>query len=261
MATQLQKLIPMLFQPDEAHWELGHFHALLYSAVISNLVLIVFLVFKQVDLSEELIKVVQKLLIPALLLEIMVYLYYTISSRTIKSFNRKNVSQAWKTPSSITNRVVMRAVCIVSGVIALIAGRDLFYPGTILSRIPRDDIYLEWTGALIHSPPIGSVEEKEFDVEKLLYIGDKFISQLCALFLLINCWYKFCTAFFIRYGHGGSGEVTCRLFWRIQTIGDALLLFIMRLFAPAALSASLDLRWHLMMVGFEMFVLGVYAFL
>ena len=35
----------------------------------------------------------------------------------------------------------------------------------------------------------------------------------------------------------------------------------MGFFTPAAASASLDMRWHLMMVTYEMFVYSVFAFL
>jgi hypothetical protein len=32
-------------------------------------------------------------------------------------------------------------------------------------------------------------------------------------------------------------------------------LMLLRMFTPAAMTASLDLRWHLMMVAYEMFIL------
>lgn len=124
--------------------------------------------------------------------------------------------------------------------------------------IPRDDIYLEWTNALLHSPPQGSVEEEEQGLEAALYIGDKFVSQFMALNILILCAYKFYSAFFIKFGSDGSGLIKCKMIWHAQCIGDVLILLMLRIFSSAALTASLDLRWHLMLVAYEGFILGEY---
>jgi hypothetical protein len=160
-----------------------------------------------------------------------------------------------KTPESVTSRIVARTVAAVSTCMALIAARDLFMPGYILP-LPRDDIYLEWTNALLHSPPQGSVEEEEHGLEAALYIGDKFVSQLMALNILILCAYKFYSGFFIKFGSDGSGLIKCKMIWHTQCIGDVLILLMLRIFSSAALTASLDLRWHLMLVAYEGFILG-----
>mmetsp|Transcript_33849 Transcript_33849/g.62678 ORF Transcript_33849/g.62678 Transcript_33849/m.62678 type:complete len:204 (-) Transcript_33849:265-876(-) len=167
---------------------------------------------------------------------------------------------AGKSPSSVPSRIVARTVTIASGAIALVAFRDLCFPGQIMSAIPRDDVYLEWTNAFFHSPPSGTVEAEENGLEAPLYIGDKFISQLLALHLLVSCIHKFASSFLIRTGKDGSGEVKGKIYWRSQALGDGMLLFIFRLFAPAAKSASLDLRWHLMTIGYETFILALYGY-
>ena len=161
-----------------------------------------------------------------------------------------------KTPKTIVSRIVARTVFVVSGALALVAGRDFFFPGRILDFVPRDDIYLEWTGAFLHSPPEGSPEAEENGLSSALYISEKFLSQLMALNLLIMCIYKFVAACLIRYGSDGSGMPKARMIWKAQTIGNGLILFLLRLFTPAAGSASLDLRWHLMALAYEAFVLG-----
>lgn len=51
------------------------------------------------------------------------------------------------------------------------------------------------------------------------------------------------------------GVVSSRLIWKTQALGDLWLLMLVRMFTPAAMTASLDLRWHLMMVAYEMFIL------
>jgi hypothetical protein len=67
------------------------------------------------------------------------------------------------------------------------------------------------------------------------------------------------TAFGIKFGSDGSGEIKCRMIWKAQCLGDAFVLLLLRLFSAAALTASLDLRWHLMLVAYETFILGLYA--
>ena len=82
-----------------------------------------------------------------------------------------------------------------------------------------------------------------------------------ALQLMLNCLYKFTTSLFIKHGSAGRGQVQARMIWQVQACGNLLLLFIMRLFASAANSASLDLRWHLMALAYETFILGLHGFL
>jgi hypothetical protein len=198
-----------------------------------------------------------KLFIGALALESLVMLYY-LATQKKSGTTGSVIMPAGKTPRSVTNRIVTRTIMIVSGFRAVIAVRDLFFPGRIIEIIPRDDIYLEWTGAFLHSPPEGSEEAEEGSMTSPLYIGDKFLSQLMALNILILCLYKFVSALFIRFGHDGSGTIKCKMIWRVQALSDAMLTFLFRLFAPAAMSASLDLRWHLMAFAYETFILGMY---
>jgi len=148
----------------------------------------------------------------------------------------------------------------VTGVITFIAARDFFFPGQELPFPPYDDIYLKWTGAFIHSPPPNIVEEEAHGLEAPLHVGEKFMARLMALYILVISFQKFVCAFLIRVGKDNSGEKKCKVFWQCQAVTNALLLFTMRVFASAALSASLDLRWHVMSLGYETFLLGLYAF-
>ena len=93
-----------------------------------------------------------------------------------------------KTPQSYVSNIVTRTVVIISSLMTILSLRDLFFPGMILEYIiPRDDIYLEWTNALYHSPPNDTPESIQYGLLSSLYIGDKFVSQLCALHILLLC--------------------------------------------------------------------------
>jgi hypothetical protein len=254
-AVHTQKLMPLLFHPVGAQWKMGHFNPLLWTAVVGNLCIAAFYGFYLEDLAASGADNFAKMILVVLALETIVILFYTLLGSPKKKGPAIAMPEG-KTPSSSPSNIVRNTVVLVSGMTALIAGRDLFFPGHILSFIPRDDIYLEWTGALIHSPPEGSEEAADHGIESPLYIGDKFVSQLMALHLLILCLYKFVTALSIRFGSDGSGKIKCKMIWRAQALGDGLLVFLMRLFAPAATSASLDLRWHLMSLAYETFILG-----
>ena len=173
-------------------------------------------------------------------------------------------------PHALPSRIVARTVLLVSSFLSLTSLRDLFFPGTILSFLPRDDIYLEWTGAFLHSPPPNTVEFDLHGLEAPLYTGDKFLSQLLGLHLSLCCMLKIVSAIGWKKGTrsmGGTvpnvdrwGVVASKLIWKTQALGDMLLLIVLRMFTPAAQTASLDLRWHLMMVAYEMMILGLYAF-
>lgn len=263
LTVHSQKLIPLLFHPRDAQWRLGHFNPMLGIAILGNVAIALLHFYYMADFSASSAEALPKLMIGILSFEAFVMLCYYMSARRRASKVSRTTFTALpegKTPSSITNRIVMRTVLIVSTLIAIICGRDLFFPGQILPLLPRDDIYLEWTNAFLHSPPPDSPESKEHGLESPLYIGDLYVSQYMALCLLIACLYKFATALFIRYGQNRSGEIKCQVIWKVMAIGDGLMVFILRLFAPAAKSASLDLRWHLMCVAYEAFILGVHAF-
>ena len=260
IAVQLQKLLPLLFHPVRSQWKRGHFQPLFATAVLGNLALISFYgIYVREELEAAGADVLPKLFIAALSLETMVILFYLASSRYTKG--PAVALKDGKTPNSIISRIMARTNFLVSGLIFTIAGRDLFYPGTILGFIPRDDIYLEWTGALLHSPPEGSPEAESHGMERHFFVGEKYLSQFLALNMLIGCLYKFVAAFVIRYRNDGGGTIQAKMIWKSQAIGSAVVLYLFRLFSPAAATASLDFRWHLMMLAYETLILGLYGFL
>jgi hypothetical protein len=260
LAVQLQKLIPLLFHPLNSQWKRGHFQPLFATAVIGNLALVAFYgIYITEELESKGADKLPKLFVAALLFETLVILGYLATSRYTKG--PAVALEDGKTPTSIVSRIMARTNFLVSGLITTIAGRDLFLPGTILEFIPRDDIYLEWTGAFLHSPPEGSPEEQAHGVEKGFFIGDKYLSQFLALNLLIGCLFKFVGSFVIRYRNDGAGLIQAKMIWKSQAVGNALVLYLFRLFSPAALTASLDFRWHLMMLAYETLMLGLYGWL
>jgi hypothetical protein len=233
---------------------------MLATSVIANLAVATFQYLYLDDLraagSEKLaVFMIYILMFEALVMSLYSYMGYKASQKASAKM-QATVTDESKHPKSIVSRIVMRTVIIVSGAMAVVAGRDLFFPGTIISKIPRDDIYLEWTNAFLHSPPPGSPEFGENILEAPLYVGEKYAGQVTALFLLIGCLYKFVTAVVIRTGAQNKGLHQCKVIWRVQCLGDALLLLLFRLFALAAKSASLDLRWHLMALGYQTFIIG-----
>ena len=260
VAFQLQKVAPLLFHPFGAQWKRGHFLPLFATAILGNLALIA---FYGIYIMEELEAIgadgLPKLFIGVLSLETLVILGCMTMSRYTKG--PAVAMQDGKTPSSIVSRIVARTNILVSGLILAIAGRDLFYPGKILSFIPRDDIYLEWTGTFLHSPPEGSPEADSHGMERHFFVGEKYLSQFLALNMLIGVLYKFVAAFVIRYRNDGGGIIQAKMIWKSQALGNALILYLFRLFSPAASTASLDFRWHLMMLAYETLILGLYGWL
>eukprot|EP00934_Nitzschia_sp_Nitz4_P000684 Nitzschia sp. Nitz4//scaffold166_size90379//70452//71706//NITZ4_005069-RA/size90379-augustus-gene-0.6-mRNA-1//1//CDS//3329538232//684//frame0 len=249
MALQIQKLMPMLVHPVEARWKHGHFRPMLWTAVITNMLMAAFYGLYLGELEAAGAQTLPTMFIIVLVVEAVMILSFLHAAGTIERGPAKLMEN--KTPDSVPSRIVARTVAMCSGAMMLIAGRDLFFPGYILKFIPRDDIYLEWTGALLHSPPDGSVEAREEGYAAALYIGDKFLSQHMALCILLLCLYKVVSSFFIRYGSDGGGMAKARIIWKAQSIADGLVLFLFRLFTSAASSASLDIRWHLMIIAYE----------
>jgi hypothetical protein len=256
MAAHLHKLLPMLVHPSKAQWAMGHFRPVLWTSLAADLAVVAFYGAYLGDMEAHRAGELPKCIMGLMVAEMLVVLYYLFRSRKVRRGPAVAMKEG-KTPASVPSRIVTRTVLIVSVVMVVVAGRDLFFPGTILDWIPRDDVYLEWTGALIHSPPDGSPESADHGLEAPLHVGDRFVSQYLALHVLILCLYKFASAF-IRYGTDGRGEVQCRMIWKSAAIGDFLILCVFRIFTPAAASASLDLRWHLMLLGYEMFILGAF---
>ena len=255
--VQLQKIVPLLFHADGAQWAVGHYRPVLIASVFVNFAIAVFLGCSWDELSSGSATGLPRLWIGALLIESIV-LIYTVLTATLKN----GVAIAMppgKTPSSLPSRIVSRTVLIITSAIAAISVRDVFFPGCILD-IPRDEIYLEWTNAFHHSPPVESPEYADHGLQSPLFVGDKFISQYMGLHLLCLCFYKFISAYGIRYGADGRGEVQAKMIWTVQAATNGIILFLFRLFASAAGSASLDLRWHLIAIAYETFILGLYGF-
>ena len=282
LAYHTTKIWPVIFQSTPtfdakrmryrgSSWGGGHYDGLLLLTAFGNVCLAGFYGSRLDELRNANATGLVVAYIVAALLEAVVFILYVVGRRLT---TRKDGDEArpaaggsrLDNPRSLPSRIVARTVLIVSSAIALVAGRDYFLPGRIISFIPRDDIYLEWTGAFLHSPPPDTVESDEHGMAAPLFAGDKMVSQLCSLYLLLCCLLKFASALFWsrggrRMGSGGfqsvdrRGYVASRMIWKAQGFGNMLVLGILRLFAPAAGSASLDLRWHLMLVGYEMFIL------
>ena len=260
LALQFQKLMPVLMHPWDARWRHGHFHPVLWTAVISNIILSLFYAVYLPDLAMAGADGLAKLFVAILGIESMAIVYYLYSSRKVM-LGPAVAMKDGKTPSSVPSRIVARTVLVCSGAVSLIAGRDFFFPGQIIDFIPRDDIYLEWTNAFLHSPPEGTVEAQENGMIAELFVGDKFLSQFMALNFLLLCLFKFVSGYVIRYGSDGSGDVKARMIWRAQFCSNCMIVILFRLFASAASSASLDMRWHLMLLAYETGVFGLYSFL
>lgn len=254
VAIHLQKMLPLLFHPLGAQWVGGHFRPLLWTALVGNVSIVSFYALYMSDLAAAGAASLPKGFMALLTMETLAIMVYLFTSRKTQRGPATAMKEG-KTPSSPVSRIVARTVLLVSSAMVLIAGRDLFFPGFIFEFFPRDDIYLEWTNSFIHSPPEGSPEAADQGLEAPLYIGDKFMSQYLALHLLLLCLYKYVSSF-IRLNADGSGEIRAKMIWKGQAIGDALLLFVMRLFTSAAVTASLNLRWHVMCLAYETFILG-----
>jgi hypothetical protein len=257
-AVQLHKILPLLYQETGAQWTAGHFRPWLLAAMTGNVAFVAFILSYADDLTSAGAHQIPLAMAAVLAVETVVMLVYLFNN--LQSANRKPLPAVampdGKTPKSFVSNIVSRTTLIVTSLMTLIAARDLFFPGFILDFIPRDDIYLEWTNALLHSPPEGSPESVDQGLEAPLYIGDKFVSQLAAVNVLILCLYKFVAALAIRYGADGSGTPKARMIWKGSVLGDVAILLCFRFFAHAARSASFDTRWHLCLISYEAFIYG-----
>ena len=254
------KVWPLLVHPSGAEWGKGHFGPLLAVGVLGNVALMAFYGLYWSELVASGASEMVLLMTGALLFESLVFGYYLLSTRKPRSGPAVALKDG-KTPHSVVNGILARTVSIVSSAVAVVALRDLLLPGFVLEFFPRDDIYLEWTNAFLHSPPEGSPEADDHGLTSPLFVGDKFVSQLMALHLLILCIYKVVSGVVIRYRADGGGEYQARMIWQGQAMADALVLVVFRLFTPSAQTASLDLRWHLMALAYETFILGTLCLL
>ncbi|KAL7540558.1 hypothetical protein ACHAWF_006722 [Thalassiosira exigua] len=265
-----------------ASWAAGHFDPLLTLAAIGDACVALFFLARMEELKSAGAGGLCAAFVTASVVEAFVFGLYLLGRRMGRERTEK--SSAARTsvpaggiplsedPNSLPSRIAARTVLIVSSLIALISLRDVLLPGTILSFVPRDDIYLEWTGAFLHSPPPDTVEADEHGLEAPLHAGDKLVSQLMGLYLSLGCLFKFASVAGWSKGSrgmgGGSrwenadrgGVVSSRMIWRAQAFGDAMILGMLRMFTPASMSASLDLRWHLMLVAYEALILFLYGF-
>ena len=287
LAYHTTKLWPIVFHSPPQHdakskngrwvgasWSAGHFDPLLTLGMMGDICISIFYINRMDDLTNAGARGIGMAFVLAGLIEAMVFGLYLLSRR----MNHKASTPTTRgvdansdrydpeeDPNSLPSRIVARTVLIVSSLMSLVSLRDLFFPGTILSFIPRDDIYLEWTGAFLHSPPPDTVEADENGLEAPLFEGDKFVSQLMGLYLSLCCMFKLMSAMGWSKGDrrfdnwrenvDRSGVISSRMIWKAQAFGNTLLLGMLRLFTPAAMTASLDLRWHLMMVAYEAFIL------
>ncbi|KAL9189886.1 hypothetical protein ACHAXT_009561 [Thalassiosira profunda] len=290
MAYHAAKLLPIVFQNTPqydamakngrwtgASWSAGHYDPLLALGMIGDVCVTLFYLARVDDLKNAGATGVVMALILASFVEALVLGLYLLNrrmkSKPAKVTKRTSAAGGGydpaEDPNSLPSRIVARTVLIVSSLMALVSLRDLLLPGTILSFIPRDDIYLEWTGAFLHSPPPDTVEADEQGLEAPLFAGDKFVSQLLGLYLSLCCLFKFMSAWGWSKGNRSmgtvqsvdrSGVVSSKMMWKAHALGDAMMLGMLRLFTPAAKTASLDLRWHLMLVAYEAFILFLYGF-
>mmetsp|Transcript_23672 Transcript_23672/g.34961 ORF Transcript_23672/g.34961 Transcript_23672/m.34961 type:complete len:388 (+) Transcript_23672:106-1269(+) len=259
MGVHIHKLLPILFHPKGCIWESGHFRPLLTTAIISNIAIATLYGIYLEDFSTANAEGLPKLFIMILGFETIVLIYYLLGMKKITR-GPAVVMPEGKTPTSIVSRILARTVAVVTGITAMIAGRDLFFPGYIFKFFPRDEVYLEWTGAFLHSPPEGSPEAADQGMDAAFYIADKFLSQMLALNILILALYKFVSAFLVKYGADGSGIHKTKIIWQGSFAGMGMIFLIFRLFAPAAKSASWDPRWHLMSMGYELIIFFLYVF-
>ena len=279
-------------------WSAGHYDPLLLLSIVGNACIAMFFLTRMDELKDAGAHGMGLMFVLASFIESFVFAMYLLSRRMSKtkvtaakstktrgSGKEEVVDNTSKTtaaatttgeeydpmedPDSLPSRIVARTVSIVSSLILLVSLRDLFFPGYIFTFLPRDDIYLEWTGAFLHSPPPDTMEADENGLGAPLFAGDKFISQLLGLYLSLGCMFKMCSAGGWSKGDRNlsanmqsvdrSGVISSRMIWKAQAFGNMLLLGMLRFFTPAAKSASLDLRWHLMMVAYEAFILCEYT--
>lgn len=287
MAFQFSKIWPVVFQSFPYYqsgkkgmvgpsWSGGHYDPLLICGMVGDLALAAFYLVKLNEIKTAGAQGLGMAYVLAAVLEALVFGLYIVSRRMGGTkVVKQSTSEETKSedplddPNTLPSRIVARTVMIVSTLMSIIAVRDLAFPGTILSFIPRDDIYLEWTGAFLHSPPPDTVESDEHGLEAPLYAGDKFVSQLMGLYLVLCCMMKFASVIGWTKGSRSMGVgvenadrwgiVASRLIWKTMALGDLFILTLLRMFTPAAQTASLDLRWHLMMVAYEMFILCKFA--
>jgi len=267
-----------------ASWNAGHFDPLLALGMIGDVCVATFYLNRLDDLKNAGAGGLGLAFVLTSLVEAFIFgMYLLLRKRNHFTVGRPNTTTTASAasgatyriendPKSLPSRIVARTTFIVSSLTLLVSLRDLLFPGNILPFVPRDDIYLEWTGAFLHSPPPDTVEADEHGLEAPLFAGDKFVAQQLGMYLALGAFLKLCSSWGWRKGHASMGSgtnvanvdrrgvVTSKMIWRAQALGDFGVLMMLRLFTPAAKTASLDLRWHLMLVAYEGFILFLYGF-
>jgi hypothetical protein len=284
VGLQLHKLLPLVLltttssstTPNEKNappLSFGrHYGWILLSGLLSNLCLTGFLASYLADLRDADAWHIPAAMILCAVLESLVFLYYYVTMCNQKAVpSQRRVGKAaavtafpkGKTPNSLVSNIVARTVTICSAAMLLYGIRDWLFTGRTIPFIPYDDLYLEWTNAYSHSAPVGSPEYKEQGIGAAsFYIGDLYVCQLAGLQLTLLCLYKLLSSYTIRLGNDGgrTGLATARLVWQPAAISNLLLLFQLRVFTSAAASASCHFRYHLMVLAYETFIVGLYAF-
>lgn len=256
IGLQLHKLVPIVFM-TEAYGK--KYRWILVAGALSNICLALFLASYMADLQNADAWQIPSIMVSVSLLEAFVMIVYASSIKT----DEKVVAAAFSngvSPDSLVSNIVARTVAIISTCILVYGIRDLWFTGTPIPLVPYDDLYLEWTNAFFHSPPESSPEYEEQGLGAGFYIGDKYICQMAGLQLTLLSLYKLLSSWTIRRGSDSKGEVTARMVWKPATIANLMLLFLLRIFASAGDSASWNVRWHLMVVAYETFIVGLYAF-
>jgi hypothetical protein len=277
LGLQLHKLLPLvlLTTPENAPPFGRHYGWILLSGLLSNLCLAGFLASYLADLRDADAWQIPAAMMGCAVLESIVFLYY-FTTMCIVRHNKKAVPsqrlgnatavmafQDGKTPNSLVSNIVARTVAICSSAMLMYGVRDWLFAGRTIPFIPYDDLYLEWTNAYLHSPPVGSPEYIEQGIGAAsFHIGDQYVCQLAGLQLTLLCLYKLLSSWTIRLGNDGgrTGLATARLVWQPAALANLLLLFLLRVFTSAATSASCHFRYHLMVLAYEAFIVGLYAF-
>lgn len=245
---------------------------LLTTALIANMVTILFYLTYKEDLQDANAWELPQLFCILLGMESTVFIGY-MTSLLITKRNEKSSSSSsssptaaicfppGKNPDSFVSNICTRTVLIVSGVLSVFALRDLVFPGTIMELLPKDDLYLEWTNAFQHSPPPNSPEYLEYGMSTMLYVGDKFVSQQLALNLLLLTMYKVVACVYIRYGADGRGKAQSQiLFWKTSAIANGLLVFVFRTFCHTAGTVSIDFHLPILLLMYETGILALYGY-
>eukprot|EP00957_Ditylum_brightwellii_P024277 1831139-Ditylum_brightwellii.AAC.1 len=103
IAVHSQKLIPLLFQPGDAYWKMGHFNPMLYTAILGNMAIATFYIFYLDDLKAAGAGKLSMTIVTLLMFEAAVMLSYVLAAKQKVFVPAKSSSIGSKSPSSVTN--------------------------------------------------------------------------------------------------------------------------------------------------------------